>query len=68
MGGVGDAEIVPEIGLLAKEDGEVVVADGGGLLDLSKVMKRNIVIVVAEVRLNQNGDAFLDGRNRLGVM
>ena len=66
MGGVGDAEIVPEIGLLAKEDGEVVVADGGGLL--SKVMKRNIVIVVAEVRLNQNGDAFLDGSNRLGVM
>ena len=65
---MGDAEIVPEIGLLAKEDGEVVVADGGGLLDFSKGVKRNVVVVIAEVHLNQNGDAFLDGCNRLGVI
>lgn len=61
MGGVEDAEVIAEIRLFVKEDGEVVVVDGGGVLGLRKCKETNVLIVVVEVSLNQNGNALLDG-------
>ena len=60
-------KIVAKLWLLVKENGEVVVVDGGAVLVMRSLQRWNIGVVGSEVGHQQDGDAFLDGERRLCV-
>ena len=60
-------KIVAKLWLFSKENGEVVVVDGGAVLTMRPLQRCNIVVVGPEVGHEQDSDALLDGERRLDV-